>query len=122
VFSGVKARANAALALTLFALATLALHPESRFYLPCPIHEYLGLLCPGCGATRALAALLRGHLTTAWHANPLLVCALPLLIAYAATAYARAIRSETFAWPQIPLRFMQIGLGIAGIFVIARNL
>jgi MFS superfamily sulfate permease-like transporter len=47
-------------------------------YPPCPIHAFTGLLCPGCGATHALAALVHGHLQQAFHANPLFVLLLPL--------------------------------------------
>jgi hypothetical protein len=35
---------------------------SSGFYPRCPIFFWLHLDCPGCGGTRALAALLRGRL------------------------------------------------------------
>ena len=46
---------------------------------PCPFHAMTGLFCPGCGATRALHALLHFDLPQALAMNPLLVLCLPLL-------------------------------------------
>ena len=63
-------------------LVALRVFPPDRYpiYPPCPIHLYTGLLCPGCGATRALAALTRFHVAEAWHLNPLLFLLLPLAL------------------------------------------
>jgi hypothetical protein len=47
------------------------------FYPVCPIHEWLGLRCPGCGITRALAALLTGNLREATHQNALVFAVVP---------------------------------------------
>lgn len=46
---------------------------------PCPLHALTGWLCPGCGSTRALHALLHGDLARALAMNPLLLLALALL-------------------------------------------
>src|ERR1039458_2298384 len=43
------------------------------FYPVCQFHRLTGLNCPGCGGTRALYALLHGHLATALRDNALLV-------------------------------------------------
>ena len=49
-------------AAVLFCTALFAWSPaNASFYPLCPIHEYLGILCPGCGATHALAVLLHGQ-------------------------------------------------------------
>lgn len=48
---------------------------------PCLFHTFSGLYCPGCGATRALHAILHGDLALAWTMNPLLVLALPTVLA-----------------------------------------
>ncbi len=47
---------------------------------PCPLHEYTGLLCPGCGTSRALKEILKGNLAGAWGYNLMTVLFLPVLI------------------------------------------
>lgn len=47
---------------------------------PCPSHWLTGLYCPGCGATRALHALLHGDLEKAFSMNPVFVMALPVVV------------------------------------------
>lgn len=54
---------------------------EAAFLPPCLFHWATGLYCPGCGAGRALHALAQGDLASALAMNPLLVVALPLLLA-----------------------------------------
>ena len=40
------------------------------FYPPCVFHRVTGLLCPGCGATHALQALVHGQFAAAFKYNP----------------------------------------------------
>ncbi|MGA1983633.1 MAG: DUF2752 domain-containing protein [Acidobacteriaceae bacterium] len=104
--------------------AALLLYPPARFsfYPTCPIHQLLGIDCPGCGATRALAALLRGHLIEALRLNALFVLLLPAALAIAVESYRRAIRPGAFRWPQPPAPALYATLGAAVIFTVARNL
>lgn len=51
-----------------------------HFYPVCFFHQTTGLLCPGCGALRAVHQLLHGHLATAFRFNPVLVVSLPILV------------------------------------------
>jgi len=53
-------------------------------YPVCYFHRVTGWLCPACGSLRALHQLLHGHWAMAWRFNPLLVTALPFVIAAAA--------------------------------------
>ena len=50
--------------------------------LPCPLHEFAGLYCPGCGGTRAFRALLRGHILDSLWCNPLLLVGIILALHY----------------------------------------
>jgi hypothetical protein len=96
--------------------------PErAGFYPACPIFSYLHVLCPGCGATRAAAALLRGQLREALHWNALFVAASPGGVGYAALSYARALQGSPFRWPRLPSRFAYEMLGITLLFGLARN-
>lgn len=49
------------------------------FYPRCWLYTTTGLQCPGCGATRALHALLHGDLPRALRLNALVVGAVPLV-------------------------------------------
>jgi hypothetical protein len=57
---------------------------QYHFYPVCFFHKATGLLCPGCGALRALHQLLHGHLATAFRFNPMLVVFLPFLFWFGA--------------------------------------
>ena len=46
--------------------------------LPCPIEHFTGVRCPGCGMTRAVAALVKGQWTQAFGHHGM-VWSLPLL-------------------------------------------
>ena len=50
----------------------------------CPIKFFTGISCPGCGMTRAYAALLKGDLTAAFGFHPLWPTA-PFLFLYMMT-------------------------------------
>jgi hypothetical protein len=109
--------------------ATLLLRfpPEQyRFYPLCPIHLWLHLECPGCGATRALAALLHGRIRDALRLNGLFVAGiLPVAILYAAATLTRALRPDPFRWPSLPgpqAMWISTGLALALGFSLLRNL
>jgi hypothetical protein len=55
---------------------------QYHFYPICFFHRTTGLLCAGCGSLRALHQLLHGHLLTAFRFNPLIILALPLVLAF----------------------------------------
>ena len=115
----------AALILGATALLTLlrALPPKLLPWLPaCPIRRYLHLLCPGCGATHALLALLDGHLAAAFTANPLFVPLLPCLIAWTAVAAQRYLAGQPAPWPRLPQPLLAALLLAAGVFTVLRNL
>jgi hypothetical protein len=91
------------------------------FYPRCPVFTYLHVECPGCGATRALAALLHGRLVDALHYNALLVLLLPFLIAFFAHSYISILRGQDLAWPRIPVPAVHFLLWATFAFAIFRN-
>ena len=54
--------------------------PHAKWLPKCMFHQWTGLYCPGCGATRALSALLHGDLRASLHNNILLIPGGALLI------------------------------------------
>lgn len=63
-------------------LVLLAVPPGSAHakWLPrCMFHQLTGLYCPGCGATRALSAMLHGDIKSSLHNNLLLFPLLALI-------------------------------------------
>ena len=95
-------------------------------YPQCLLYNATGLYCAGCGATRALYALLHGRILTALHDNVLFIALLPLVLYALGTYVGRAWR--THAWPAIqvdPTRLLRRGIAaflVIVIFMIARNL
>jgi hypothetical protein len=112
------------LAITFAAVAILLrLPPELYgFYPHCPIHQYLHILCPGCGATRALAALLRGNLSEALRLNALTTLLTPVIVCYAAIYYRRILMGRPLHLPEPPHAAIYATLAAAAFFTIARNL
>jgi hypothetical protein len=95
---------------------------QNTFYPQCPIHEYLHLQCPGCGATRALAALLGGHLLEAIQFNALATLLFPCAAAYAALCYYRFLQQKTLRWPHPSHAAIYSALALVTIFTTIRNL
>ena len=95
-------------------------------YPQCLLYNATGIYCAGCGATRAMYALLHGRVLEALHDNALFIALLPLVL-YATISYAqKAWRAD--AWPQIPVDARQViwrtgtFLALMIAFMIARNL
>jgi hypothetical protein len=117
-------RAAAPIAVVVTGAAILVRFPpaQSSLYPRCPIYELFHLQCPGCGATRALAAILRGHFGEAMDLNALVTFLLPIAAIYGALWYRRFLRHETMRWPQLPQAAIYCAFGIATAFSILRNL
>ncbi len=99
------------------------------FYPVCQFHRLTGLNCPGCGATRALYALLHGNIATALRDNALFLFALT-------AAGLRGIWLAVGKWRQRPVPQLAMELVnelvpkpwvwpfliVAAVFTVLRNL
>ncbi len=105
-------------------MATLGLRDPrvAKLYPACPIRQHLGILCPGCGATRALAALLHGDLLQALRLNPLTTLLLPLALLYVASLLRRLWHDDPHPFPRIPRVVTCTLFALASAFTIVRNL
>ena len=117
-------RVSVALSLALIAVLLWRFPPSQyAFYPQCPIYAAFSILCPGCGATRALAALLRGNLAEALRWNALVVYTLPASALYATCRWARST-------PEMPSRqgrsvspgLLGVAFGVVLVFTILRNI
>ena len=53
-----------------------------HLYIPCMINKITHLYCPGCGTTRMLFALLKGHIYEAFMYNQFVFILLPFILLY----------------------------------------
>ena len=95
---------------------------QYSFYPQCPIYAFTHLLCPGCGATRAVAALLRGHLTEAFHNNALVVVLVPILIGWICVGPEPRQRLTSPSRRPQPDWLVPVSLAIVTLYTVARNL
>lgn len=101
---------------------------EYGFYPPCMLRVVSELVlgyplhCPGCGATRCVAALLHGDLAQAFAYNPLFVLLLPL-ISYAAFGTAFQMwTGRRMGGPRMSARMSYVLIAILAAYFIARNI
>ena len=95
---------------------------EYAFYPRCPFYALTGHLCPGCGATRAIAELLHGHVAAAMHFNAAVTLLLPVLLWYFARMYWTAVREDRNEWPQVPAWSWPAALAFVLFFAVLREI
>ena len=91
------------------------------FYPVCIFHALTGLNCPGCGATRALYALLHGNFPLALKDNALFVASLAVMAIWSAHFILRKLKKKPAAF-DIPPKILWTFLIVALVFTAVRNL
>ncbi len=101
-----------------------AFRPGGNYWLPgCMLHELTGFLCPGCGMTRAVDAVMHGEMNKAFRLNPVGIILLP----FACMGIFVEILGRVWIRPfpfrlAIGVRSMWSVVGIVAGFWILRNL
>ncbi len=98
-------------------LFVYAVDPSRHAVYPqCILYNTTGLYCAGCGATRAVYALLHGRVLEALHDNALFVAALPWLLFVLGAYLLKAWRRD--AWPEVFVDTRKVAWRGAGIFLV----
>ena len=88
---------------------------------PCPTYQFGHFYCPGCGATRAAAALAHGNIPLALRQN----CAVVVLPALALLFYLEQVFKSFGKSLRFPLihrpAFLYIMLGLWAAYAVLRN-
>jgi len=95
---------------------------EYSFYPRCPFYALTHHYCPGCGATRAVAELLHGHVAAALHFNAAVTVLMPVLLWHFAKMYWTAVREDRVEWPQVPEWSWRAALAFVLIFAVVRDI
>jgi hypothetical protein len=92
---------------------------SSRLFPECPFRALTGLLCPGCGTTRALHQLMHGELAAAIRLNPMLLVVVPIFGYSAISGFNLVARGVPLPRPRIPAIWIWALLtGIMGFWLL----
>lgn len=114
----------AALLLLLLAAVLYAVNPgEGRGFVPCMVHMFTGLYCPGCGTARGIHALLHFDFYQALRFNPLSMLLLPFVLLYFAARAVDYVRTgQNHVDAHLNPKLLWGILAVALLFGILRNL
>ena len=94
---------------------------EHSFYPRCPVYLTTHWLCPGCGSTRALHALLHLDLASALHYNALFTVLAPFICLWLGFCCYRVMRYDRFPNVAIPRAVTACLIVTVVLFTVARN-
>jgi hypothetical protein len=94
---------------------------EYSFYPRCPIYLTTHWLCPGCGSTRALHALLHFDIQTALHYNALFTLLFPAVSLWFGFICYRTMRYDQFPRLVFPRSAAACLIVTVVLFTVARN-
>ena len=103
-------------------LVYLAVITFTDLRIPCVFHLATGLLCPGCGVTRMVQALVRLDLRGAFASNPFVLCLLPAGIPYGVYRTRKYIEGSGDRYGPLETALLVVTLAGAILFGVIRNL
>ncbi len=98
-------------------------NPSNVEFLPkCPLLQYSGYACPGCGMTRGFHALFHGDLLAALDFNALILLWAGIFAYFAASLVSFAIRGKSFSLRYFSPPILLALLVLLIVFGVVRNL
>lgn len=94
---------------------------EPGHYPVCPLLQYTGVYCPGCGGLRSAHAFVHGDLQTALHANAMAVLAYVGFAVLWTVWVVRAARGRPLRLDLRPVHLWTAG-ALLLVFTVVRNL
>lgn len=91
------------------------------FYPSCPLHDWLGLQCPGCGLTRALADLVAGRVGEAARHNVLAVVLAPAALGFCWLQSYSVWRWNRWQPVRVPRTWVAASCTAVALFGLGRN-
>lgn len=90
--------------------------------IPCLFHEITGLLCPGCGITRMILAILHLDFKSAFQYNQVIFVLSPVIIYFVIRLYVSWLKSKPYKLSLLENIIVYIMLIVLLIFGIVRNI
>jgi hypothetical protein len=89
---------------------------------PCWFHQHSGLLCPGCGGTRALSATLQGDWWLAFRSNPILPLGLGMIFLESTKSARIRFKNDPATHLRVFVFAQKLFLVLILAFAVGRNL
>lgn len=107
-------------AVTLLALISFFIIKYIQFP-PCMFYKFTGIYCPGCGATRAVNALLHGDIMLSLRQNPIIIISLFFAVLLYIEPVVKALCKKDFRSPVRNFKVLTVVLIVWFIYNIIRN-
>nr|WP_316623737.1 DUF2752 domain-containing protein [uncultured Ruminococcus sp.] len=102
--------------------AYLLLHELTGLALFCPIRQFLGLYCPGCGVSRMFFHLAHFEGAEAFSSNCVVFCMLPVAVIMCLIHGYRFVRYGDGSLSRFENILLYIAIGVLFVFGVVRNL
>lgn len=89
--------------------------------MPCMVHDVLHIYCPGCGGTRALFAMLKGHFLQSLYYNPVILSGTLLVLYYEIGVIITLLKKNGKSYFYRKGTFAYLYIVFIVVFAIVRN-
>lgn len=89
--------------------------------MPCIVHDLFRIYCPGCGGTRAIFALLKGHIVESLCSNPAILLGTVLVVYYEAGVLLTLIKKNGKRYYSTSVVPIVVFVMIVMVFAVVRN-